>query len=111
MYAPLYPALTVFIMGYLLSVGITTVLEAAIDTIYLCAFKDMEANTLGPKYMSDDLREAFGIDKAPEEAGRKAESFVPVSHCSPSFKRAHVPTAPVSRRLTSRRCGKPLAWP
>uniref|UniRef100_A0A7S4BTQ6 Choline transporter-like protein n=1 Tax=Chrysotila carterae TaxID=13221 RepID=A0A7S4BTQ6_CHRCT len=76
-YAPLYPALTVFLGGFLLSVGITTVLEASIDTIYLCAFKDMEANKNGPTFMSNDLRKAFGLDVAKEEAGKKAELFVP----------------------------------
>mmetsp|Transcript_19534 Transcript_19534/g.44905 ORF Transcript_19534/g.44905 Transcript_19534/m.44905 type:complete len:245 (-) Transcript_19534:715-1449(-) len=78
-YAPLYPALTVFACAYLLSIGITTVIEGLIDTIYLCAFKDMEANkTFGPKFMSNNLREAFGIDTAVDEAGSAAAYYKPV---------------------------------
>ena len=37
--------------------------QVAVDTIYLCAFKDMEENS-PPKYMSNDLRKGFGFDKA-----------------------------------------------
>ena len=44
-----------------------SVYECAIDSIFLCAFKDM-ADNKPPKYMSNDLRKAFGLDLADEEA-------------------------------------------
>ena len=44
------------------------VFSCCIDTIYICAFKDMREND-PPKFMSNDLREAFGIDAADTERG------------------------------------------
>ena len=44
----------------------------SIDTIYLCAFEDMErvkAKSDAKLYMSDSLRKGFGIDQAEAEAG------------------------------------------
>lgn len=69
---PIYPAITVALVAYVIANTITSTLKCAIDSIFLCSFKDM---TPGPaKYMSDNLRSAFGIDSAEEElakAGRK----------------------------------------
>lgn len=42
------------------------VFECTIDTIFLCSFKD--AAEYGGKYMSADMRDAFGLDVAEQEA-------------------------------------------
>jgi len=78
-HAALYPALTVFVGALAVSDGITTVLECCIDTIYLCAFKDMEAND-PPKFMSDSLRSGFGLARAvaEREAGNDIDGYKPV---------------------------------
>eukprot|EP00965_Chrysotila_dentata_P189726 6173474-Pleurochrysis_carterae.AAC.9 len=44
--------------------------QVAVDTIYLCAFKDMEENN-PPKYMSNDLRKGFGFDEAQARIARE----------------------------------------
>ena len=49
------------------------VFDCCIDTIYLCAFKDMKEND-PPKFMSNDMREGFGIDKAEAEGGKGYEA-------------------------------------
>ena len=43
--------------------AITDVFRCCIDTIFVCAFKDMEEHT-PPKYMSSALRAGFGLDTA-----------------------------------------------
>ena len=43
---------------------VSTVYSCSIDTIFLCAFKDIKENGDAPKYLSNDLRRAFGFDKA-----------------------------------------------
>jgi len=72
-YSPLYAAIFVFILGYVIADNITTVFDCCIDTIYLCAFKDMKEND-PPKFMSNDMREGFGIDKAEAEGGKGYEA-------------------------------------
>ena len=42
------------------------VFECTIDTIFLCSFKD--AAEFDGKYMSAEMREAFGLDVADQEA-------------------------------------------
>ena len=65
-FSAVHAALAVFLGAWVVADGLTTTFSCCIDTIYLSAFVDMEAND-PPKYMSNDLREAFGIDKAEEE--------------------------------------------
>ena len=60
---PLYPCVLVWIGSFALAGAIATVFECTIDTIFLCSFKD--AAEYDGKYMSKDMREAFGIDKPP----------------------------------------------
>jgi len=60
---PLYPCVLVWIGSFFLADAIATVFECTIDTIFLCSFKD--AAEYDGKYMSKDMREAFGIDAAP----------------------------------------------
>jgi hypothetical protein len=64
---PIYPAVLVWIIAYMIASAICSALKCTIDTVFLCAFKDMEENKPTPKFMSDDLREGFGIDKAEED--------------------------------------------
>lgn len=66
---PLYPCILVWIGSFALAGAIATVFECTIDTIFLCSFKD--AAEYDGKYMSKDMREAFGID-APPPAGISA---------------------------------------
>ena len=73
-YSPIYAAVVVFAASFVIADGITMVFSCCIDTIYICAFKDMRENH-PPKYMSNDLREAFGIDAADKETG---QSYQPV---------------------------------
>jgi len=63
---PLYPAIVVWIGAFFLSEAIATVFECTIDTIFLCSFKD--AAEYEGKFMSADMREAFGLDVAEQEA-------------------------------------------
>jgi len=70
---PLWPSLVVVFTSYIIAGAFCTVFDVSIDTIYLCAFEDMErvkANKEAKLYMSDNLRASFGIDKhvADEEA-------------------------------------------
>ena len=65
-YSAAHATLAVFLMAWVIADGMTTVLSCCIDTIYLSAFVDMDAND-PPKYMSYELRAAFGIDAAASE--------------------------------------------
>ena len=67
-YEPIYAAALVFVSSYVIADSVATVFACCIDTIYICAFKDMREND-PPKFMSNDLREAFGIDAADTERG------------------------------------------
>ena len=58
---PLYPCILVWIGSFALAGAIATVFECTIDTIFLCSFKD--AAEYDGKYMSKDMRKAFGIDE------------------------------------------------
>jgi len=58
---PLYPCVLVWIGSFALAGAIATVFECTIDTIFLCSFKD--AAEYDGKYMSKDMRKAFGIDE------------------------------------------------
>lgn len=66
-YNTLVAAAVTFLISYIVTSGITSIYDCAIDTIFLCSFKDMNDNK-PPKYMSNDLRAAFGLDLADEEA-------------------------------------------
>ena len=57
----IYPSIIVWIVAFFLADAIATVFECTIDTIFLCSFKD--AKEYDGKYMSADMREAFGLDK------------------------------------------------
>ena len=60
---PIWAAVAVFVMAFVIASGITDVFRCSIDTIFVCAFKDMEEHS-PPKHMPDDLKDAFGIDPA-----------------------------------------------
>jgi len=63
---PLYPAVLTWVAAFFLSDAIALVFECTIDTIFLCSFKD--AAEFDGKYMSAEMREAFGLDVAEQEA-------------------------------------------
>jgi len=78
---PLSVAGTVFLMAFTIASAVTDVFRCCIDTVFVCAFKDMEDNT-PPKFMSQSLQTGFGLDdiekkedgveltKAKEEKGK-----------------------------------------
>ena len=53
-------------LAFFLSESIAAVFECTIDTIFLCSFKD--ADEFDGKYMSSEMREAFGLEVAETEA-------------------------------------------
>lgn len=73
-YNTLWTSAITFLTSFIVTSGVTMVYDCAIDTIYLCAFKDLD-DPGGPKFMSNDLREGFGLDKAAEEVGEKAANY------------------------------------
>jgi hypothetical protein len=62
-FSPLYASCFIFILAFVIAMAITDVFRCCIDTIFVCAFKDMEEHT-PPKYMSSALRAGFGLDTA-----------------------------------------------
>ena len=60
---PFWAALTIFILAFVIASAITDVFRCCIDTIFICAFKDMEEHS-PPKFMSDALQGGFGINPA-----------------------------------------------
>lgn len=66
---PLYPCILVWVGSFALASAIATVFECTIDTIFLCSFRD--AAMFDGKYMSKEMKDAFGID-APPPAGISA---------------------------------------
>ena len=97
-YEPIYPSVFVFLCAYVIASNVrtvhpnpnpkpkpnpnpnpsllpaphqvSTVYSCSIDTIFLCAFKDIKENGDAPKYLSNDLRRAFGFDGAGAEGGK-----------------------------------------
>merc|ERR1719482_1433510 len=59
-YGPFYCVVIVGLLSFVIASAITDVFKCCIDTIFICAFKDMEEHT-PPKFMSSSLREGFGI--------------------------------------------------
>jgi len=72
-YEPLYASLAVLLIAFIVMDCELIVFNVAIDTIYLCAFKDMDEND-PPAFMSNDLRAGFGLDKAKDEASGGSRS-------------------------------------
>lgn len=60
-YSPMWCAVTVFILAFVIASCITDVFKCCIDTIFVCSFKDLEENT-PPKFMSTALRTGFGLE-------------------------------------------------
>ena len=46
--------------AYVIASSITGVFNCSIDTIFVCAFKDIEENS-PPKFLSTSLRDGFGL--------------------------------------------------
>jgi len=65
---PIWPAVFIFITSFTISSGVGDVFRCMIDTIYLCAWKDMHTNN-PPFFMSESLQSGFGIEQeaSPEE--------------------------------------------
>jgi len=77
-HSPLYSAILVFLISWFVASGIGNVFEAIIDTIYLCAFQDLDQNR-PPLYLSNDMRKALGVDSAHKEAGKSADYYMKTS--------------------------------
>ena len=60
-FGPLYCAVVVFLIAFIIASAITDVFRCCIDTIFVCAFKDLEEHT-PPKFMSTSLRNGFGLE-------------------------------------------------
>jgi len=63
----LWAAGLTFVFAYIVTQAIVSIYNCAMDTIYLCAFKDMAEND-PPKYMSNDLRTGFGLALSAHDA-------------------------------------------
>jgi len=57
---PTTAAAVIMVIAFVIASAITDVFRCCIDTIFVCAFKDLEEK--GPKYMSKSLRSGFGLD-------------------------------------------------
>jgi len=57
---PLWAAGAIFVTAYVIASAITDVFKCSIDTIFICAFQDMEEHS-PPKYMSEALKDGFGM--------------------------------------------------
>jgi hypothetical protein len=73
-YNPIYCAVAVFILSYLVTDSLVICFNCGIDTIFVCAFKDMKENK-PPKFMSDSLRRGFGLPKTLKGSGDKNGDF------------------------------------
>ena len=67
--APLYAALAVLALAYLVSRSFAAVYECTVDTIFVCAMRDHAE--YGGIYMSDELRDAFVHDKPQQDSRRQ----------------------------------------
>ena len=72
LYDPFHTAIAIALAAFFFTDAGCQVFSASIDTIYLCTFKDMAENK-PPKYMSNRLRKAFGVDEAEVESGTDVE--------------------------------------
>ena len=77
-YSPLYCAIAVFILAFLVTDSLVICFNCGIDTIFVCAFKDMKENK-PPKFMSDSLRRGFGLPKSLKSSGDQNGDFERVS--------------------------------
>jgi len=61
---PIWPAVFIGLTSLVISTGVSEVFRSQIDTIFLCAWKDMKVTNNQPYYMSESLRSSFGIEPA-----------------------------------------------
>jgi len=61
-YEPIYCAIAVLVVSYLVTDALVVCFNVGIDTIFVSAFKDMAENK-PPKFMSDSLRRGFGLPR------------------------------------------------
>ena len=57
----MYPALIIYLIAAVMTIGCMTVFECTITTIFVCCFQDKAE--FGGKYMSDRLAKAFQIKR------------------------------------------------
>ena len=81
---PLYPSALIFVIAFFIAESIATLFECTIDTIYVCSFRD--AKEFGGKFMTDELRDAFGLDEAVAE--KEATKTQVASEASERMKHA-----------------------
>ena len=87
----LYPAIITWGLAFFLSESIAAVFECTIDTIFLCSFQD--SKEYGGKYMSPDMREAFGLDVAEQEAAPIQSALSPRARPEPPPRTPRKPRA------------------
>jgi len=71
---PIYPVILVWLVSFVIARSFCNAFTCVVDSIFLCAFKDMQAAKPRGVHMSDRLRSAFGIETAEAElqnAGQK----------------------------------------
>ncbi len=61
----MYTAVFVFFCAFVTTSSLTDAFHCAINTTFICAFKDIEENR-PPKFLSPSLREGLGIDRPDE---------------------------------------------
>jgi len=81
---PLYPSALIFVIAFFIAESIATLFECTIDTIYVCSFRD--AKEFGGKFMTKELRDAFGLDEAVAE--KEATKTQVAGEASQRIKRA-----------------------
>jgi len=64
---PVYPVGAVWLVAFVVARAFTTAFTCTVDSIFVCAFKDMQDSKPRGRHLSDGLREAFGIESAEEE--------------------------------------------
>jgi hypothetical protein len=62
-HSPIYSALVIFLLAFFITSATCQVFAVSIDTVFVCAFKDMDENK-PPKYFSEDLRAGYGLGPA-----------------------------------------------
>lgn len=66
-HSPIYSGLVIFLLAFLITSATCQVFAVSIDTVFVCAFKDMDENK-PPKYLSEGLRAGLGL--APDAVSR-----------------------------------------
>jgi hypothetical protein len=77
-HSPFYSGIVIFLLAFLITSATCQVFAVSIDTVFVCAFKDMDENH-PPKYLSDGMRAGLGLDHVPAGRDRAAGSGAKVA--------------------------------